>query len=169
MGLNRPFNELADDQPRKSALITPRPSGRKLLDGNMFSNLLYITRGSHPRGINPTYDHFLSMSSSEATNSPQVNLLLSFFDAFRKIDLKLVGNHLHKDLRRLTYPKSLGRGEQTKEEYLQHAGKYMALWTECDVSHGSVYRSNLLLSGHHSLLFIPSQKLRGRSSFMCVI
>ena len=96
------------------------------------------------------------MSSSEATNSPQVNLLLSFFDAFRKIDLDLIGEHLHKDHRRLTYPQSLGKGEQTKEEYLQNLGKVMALWTECDVSYSSVDHSNPLLSVSRSLLSIPS-------------
>ena len=79
------------------------------------------------------------MSSSEATNSPQVNLMLSLVEAFKKRDMDLVAKLLHKDHRRLTYPRSLGRGEQTKEEFLQRTGEVIALWTDSDASCGTIY------------------------------
>ena len=79
------------------------------------------------------------MSGSEATNSPQVNLMLSFVEAFKERNMDLIAEHLHKDHRRLTYPRSVGKGEQTKEEYLQYTGELIALWTDSNASYSSVY------------------------------
>ena len=42
---------------------------------------------------------------------------------------------LHKDYRHATYPRSIGRPEQTREEWLKHITEYMSLWTEFEVSY----------------------------------
>ena len=78
------------------------------------------------------------MSSSEATNSPQVNLMLSLAEAFKQGDVDFIAKLLHKDHHYLIYPRSLGRREQTKEEFLQRTREVTALLTDSDASCSSV-------------------------------
>ena len=43
-------------------------------------------------------------------------------------DLDLIAKPLHKDFRYVAYPRSLGKPEQTKEEYLGHYAGIISLW-----------------------------------------
>jgi hypothetical protein len=74
------------------------------------------------------------MSSAEITDSPQVRLMHSLVEGFRNKDMDYVAKLLHKDHRRITYPRSIGKPEQTKEEYLQHTREVVGLWVGCDAS-----------------------------------
>ena len=76
------------------------------------------------------------MSSLETNGSPQLELARSFFLGIEKRDINQVEKTLHKDHRRLTHPRSVGKPEQTKEEYLKHNGEVLSLLTEdCKVSY----------------------------------
>jgi len=72
------------------------------------------------------------MSSAEITDSPQVRLMHSLVEGFRNKDMDHVAKLLHKEHRRITYPRSIGKPEQTKEEYLRHTGEVMGLWLDAD-------------------------------------
>ena len=75
------------------------------------------------------------MSSLETNGSPQLELVRSYLLGIEKGDMKAVGRTACKDYRRITYPRSVGRPEQTKEEYLQHTGEVASLWAEdCKVN-----------------------------------
>lgn len=68
------------------------------------------------------------MTSQQATDSPQVKLVHSFIiEGFGKGDLNLIANQLHKDLRRIYHPRSVGMPEQTKEEYIEHLAGVISL------------------------------------------
>ena len=75
------------------------------------------------------------MSSVEITDSPQVQLIRSFCEGFKKRDMGHIANCLHKDHRRITYPRSLGKPEQTKEEYIKNTGEVMSLWIDSEASY----------------------------------
>ena len=79
------------------------------------------------------------MSILESSDSPQVKLIHEWDQAFRKKDLDLIANCLHKDYRRTTYPKSIGKPEQTKEEWLKHITGVIDLWAEQEVSCASCH------------------------------
>ena len=70
------------------------------------------------------------MSGPETSNSPQVKLMLSLIEGLRTRDMEVVANLLHKDLRRVTYPRSLGRPEYNKEEWLVQAAGLLGLFAE---------------------------------------
>lgn len=74
------------------------------------------------------------MSGLETHGSPQLELVRSFLLGFEKRDVNLIEKPLHKDYRRITHPRSAGRPEQTKEEYVQHTRELISLWTEMEVS-----------------------------------
>jgi len=46
---------------------------------------------------------------------------------------------LHKDFRQITYPQSLGRPEQNKEELLKSLKQIITLWNETDTTIHSLY------------------------------
>lgn len=105
----------------------------------------------------------MSMSNPEITDSPQVQIMRSFCEAFEKRDLALVAKHLHKDHRRITHPQSVGVPVQSKEEYLQHLGEVMSLWIDCQASYTS---SNILPQAKsspqptiHSIIEAPGGKV----------
>lgn len=109
------------------------------------------------------------MSSAETTDSPQVQLIRAFCEAFRKRDMSLVAKCLHKDHRRITHPRSVGKPEQTKEEYLQHTAEVMSLWVNSEAGYDSFKHPTTQLNDPHSLLSIRSSKPPGgRSSLMFV-
>ena len=70
------------------------------------------------------------MSSAEITDSPRVQIVRSFCEAFQNRDIDRIAKLLHKDHRRTTYPRSVGVPERTGEEYLQHTAKVMSLWID---------------------------------------
>lgn len=75
------------------------------------------------------------MSNTETTDSPRVQLVRSYCEGFSKKDMDHIGKLLHKDHRRVTYPRSLGKADQTKEEYLKQLAQGMSTWTENEASH----------------------------------
>lgn len=75
------------------------------------------------------------MSGVETNGSPQLELVRSFLLGFEKRDVDLIENALHKDYRRITHPRSVGKPEQTKEEYVQHTRELISLWTEMEASY----------------------------------
>jgi len=72
------------------------------------------------------------MSSSD---SAQVKLVTEWGKGFQKKDLAILEKPLHKDFRHVTYPRSLGRPEQNKEEWLAQLAKIIPLWIETKASH----------------------------------
>lgn len=96
------------------------------------------------------------MSGSETVDSPQVKLVRTLTEGMRLRDVDLLAGPLHKDLRRVTYPKSLGRPEYNKEEWLQQAIGLFDLWTgSCEASRIRC-RSQSFLKTLPSLPSIPS-------------
>lgn len=77
------------------------------------------------------------MSSSQ---SPQLKLVLDWGEAFKSKDKDQIAKYLHKDHRRATCPRSLGKPERTKEEWLGHADEIVKAWADFDVS--SIFCSN---------------------------
>ena len=63
-----------------------------------------------------------------SSDSPQVNLIQEWGQGFHKRDLEILGKFLHKDFRYITYPRSLGKPEQTKEEWLAQFAGVLKLW-----------------------------------------
>lgn len=80
-----------------------------------------------------TPNHFLPMSNAESSDSPQVKFILELCQAFSKKDIDFVAKNLHKDYRRNTYPRSLGKQDQTKEEWLEEFGGVLDLWAKNEV------------------------------------
>lgn len=61
--------------------------------------------------------------------SQKVELILKLVRAFEMKNMDFLETHVHKDYRRITYPRSLGKAEQTGEEWLQDSAEIMNLWT----------------------------------------
>lgn len=74
------------------------------------------------------------MSNPESSDSPQVKFVLEWRQSFNKKDVDLIGKSLHEDYRRIKYPRSLGKPDQTKEEWLKEFGEFLNLWAENKVS-----------------------------------
>ena len=69
------------------------------------------------------------MSNPQTTESPQVKLMREVGRALAKRDLGPFAKHTHKDCRRVHYPRSLGRPDQTGEEWIQAWADIFSLWT----------------------------------------
>ena len=69
------------------------------------------------------------MANPENSDSPQVKLVHECRQGFGTGDLNRIANTFHKDFRYIAYPKSLGKPEQTKEEWLEHLAEIFSLWT----------------------------------------
>jgi len=110
------------------------------------------------------------MSDLVNSDSPQVKLLLEWGKGFEKRDFDLLAKPLHKDYRHIAYPRSLGRPEQTKEEWLGHIAGVLDIRTAQQVELYSKLRLEppSSLNPSYRQPFIPSQKLLGRSSFTSV-
>jgi hypothetical protein len=78
-----------------------------------------------------------------ASDSAQVKLVIEWGQGFQKKDLDILAKGLHKDFRYVTYPQSLGRPEQTKEEWLGHLEKIIPLWAETKASYIRCYSNPL--------------------------
>ena len=70
------------------------------------------------------------MSFPETSDSPQIKLLHSISEGMNTRNIDLVAKTLHKDLRRATYPRSLGVPEYNKEVWLQKLRELFDIWTE---------------------------------------
>ena len=81
--------------------------------------------------------------SLENSDSPQVKLMLEWDRGFQERDLDLIAKSLHKDYRHTTHPRSLGRPEQTREQWLDHIASVLSLWTSHEVSVISCYSDSL--------------------------
>jgi hypothetical protein len=68
------------------------------------------------------------MSGPQATPSPQVQLVVNLYQGFKKKDVNILAKYLHKDFRYTTHPKSLGKPELTRDEWLQESAEMMSLW-----------------------------------------
>ena len=75
------------------------------------------------------------MSNLENSGSPQLKFVHEWRQAFDKEDLSLVAKSLHKDYRHITYPRSIGKPEQTREEWLEHLAGVSSARTEFEVSY----------------------------------
>ena len=92
-----------------------------------------------PPGSSESEDQSLVSMSALASllassDSPQVKLVHKWGLAFEKKNLDLIAELLHKDYRHTTYPRSLGKPEKTREEWLEHIAGVISLRTEQDVS-----------------------------------
>ena len=86
---------------------------------------------------------WIPMSDSESSVSPQVKLMHEWGQGFKQRDLGHIAKTLRKDYRHTTYPRSLDRPEQTREEWLEQFAGIISLWTDLEVSHSSYYLSPL--------------------------
>jgi hypothetical protein len=79
------------------------------------------------------------MANPESSDSPQVNLFLECSRGFQEKDLGAMTKSLHKDCRYIAYPRSLGKPDQTKEEWLEKWAAVVSLWAgELEVSYIAV-------------------------------
>lgn len=82
----------------------------------------------------------------ESTDSPQLKLVHSLIDVFQTRDVDHLATLLHKDHRRIYHPRSLGKPEETREEWLKNVAEFISLWTSCRVGDTGFYYSNFLLT-----------------------
>jgi hypothetical protein len=68
------------------------------------------------------------MADPESSDSPQIKLFRECSRAFLTRDSDLLAKTTHKDYRYVNYPRSLGKPEQTKEEFLEHWAEAMSFW-----------------------------------------
>jgi hypothetical protein len=69
------------------------------------------------------------MANPESSDSPQVKFLYEWSQIFQTGDLDLIAKALHKDFRYVICPKSLGKPEETREEWLERFAGVLSLWT----------------------------------------
>ena len=86
------------------------------------------------------------MPDWENSDSPQVKLMLEWGQGLENKDLALIAKCLHKDYRHTYYPRSLGKPDATREQWLEHITSVISLWTDHKVNCMSWY-SNLLHPG----------------------
>lgn len=100
------------------------------------------------------------MSSSVA---PEVQLVLEWGKGFQTGDLDLLARCLHEDYRHVTYPRSLGQGERTKDDFVKYLSGFVPAWTESVVSYFSPRRAtfaaakSLPQSTTHSIIEVPGK------------
>jgi len=68
-------------------------------------------------------------------SSPQIKLLSDWTDAFTEMNAENIGKHMHKDFRRLVYPRSLGQPEQSKEDALKELSEFLGFLTGIEVGY----------------------------------
>ena len=54
---------------------------------------------------------------------------------FRRRDLDHISKTLHREYRHITYPRSLGKPELSREEWLEQFAGIMGLWINLEVSY----------------------------------
>ena len=84
------------------------------------------------------------MSGPQTSYSPQVERFYSLAEAYKRKDVNFIAKHLHKDFRRIGYPRSLGKSEQNADEWLKETAEMMNIWTgDSKASHASSYSNSL--------------------------
>ena len=84
------------------------------------------------------------MSGPQTSYSPQVELFYSLAEAYKRKDVNFIAKNLHKDFRRIGYPRSLGKPEQNADEWLKETAEMMNIWTgDSKASHASSYSNSL--------------------------
>ena len=78
------------------------------------------------------FDRSVSMSDLD---SPQVKYIHEWLQAIQTKDLDHLAKCLPKDYRHTYYPRSLGKPEQTKEEFLEYIAGLYSIWPEFEVSY----------------------------------
>lgn len=78
----------------------------------------------------PLYPQKPSMSGPETADSPQVKLTRSLIGSMTTKDIDFFHKFLHKDFRRVTYPKSISRPEYDKEGWIQQIAELFTIWPE---------------------------------------
>ena len=68
------------------------------------------------------------------SESAQVKFIREWGQGFQKKDANALASGLHKDFRMVTYPKSLGKPEQNKEQWVAELSKIFPLWLETTAS-----------------------------------
>ena len=68
------------------------------------------------------------MSSSQTTDSPQVKFARELAQAFQTRDVGFLAKSIHKDYRRVSYPRSMGKPDRTGEEWVQDVTEKVGLW-----------------------------------------
>lgn len=61
--------------------------------------------------------------------------MLGWGEGFQKKDLARITKCLHNDYRHTYYPRSLGKPELTREQWLEYIVAMMGLWTDHKVSY----------------------------------
>ena len=117
-------------------------------------------------------NRLIPMADQESSDSLQTKLFLDCSQAMQTKDLNVIAKYLHKDFHNVSYPRSLGKPEQTKEEWLEEWAGILSLWTgEPDVSYIGCSPdppSPRLSSFRSSITSVSSQAHREKSSFMFV-
>ena len=84
------------------------------------------------------------------TDSPQVKLTYEMVRGFESGGVDMFAKHVHKDFRYITYPRSVGKLDQTGEEWLQElAQNWNVLTGKSKASH----------FGSYSNIFSPANSL----------
>jgi hypothetical protein len=100
----------------------------------------------HPE-LNTTFYCFVLMSSTQPADSPQVRLFHELARGLEKKDTGPLAKHITKDFCRVTYPQSLGKPDQTAEEWLRGIEENIDLWTgDSEVSCSTLNSSPLGLA-----------------------
>jgi len=86
------------------------------------------------------------LPASTNLSSPQIKLISDWHDGFTEMNLEIIGKYMHKDFRRLVYPRSIGELELSKEESLKQISGILGFATGWNVGHTPCY-SNLLPFG----------------------
>jgi hypothetical protein len=95
------------------------------------------------------------MSTLAISESPQLKLINEWYRALKQKDVGPIAKLLHKDHVRITYPRSLGKPEQSREEWLEEFGAGLSFMTDFEVreSHRMVrLRNSFLLLKAKTLL-----------------
>ena len=80
-------------------------------------------------------------------SSPQIQLINEWNDGFATLNVELLVKPLHKDFRRVIYPKSIGLPEQNKEDWTKEITGILGFATGFDVRYALATRSNSLPLG----------------------
>ena len=72
-------------------------------------------------------------------SSPQIKLVTDWNEGFLQRNVDILVKHMHKDFRRVIYPRSLGHPEQNREEWLKEITGMLGIATGVDVGHTPCY------------------------------
>ena len=79
------------------------------------------------------------MSDPKSSDSPQLKFTLGLLQSLQRKELEPLAKVLPNDYRQIFHPRSLGKPEQTREEYLEYVAGFLKLWNEFEVSHVDCY------------------------------